>query len=166
MATSTFAPTHTFGSDVRHAARWIVTFLLCVCIIIWSAIAAAQETPKEGNAVKDVAKQVLLDPTTYVPAAVVYTSMQLDWNTSQPLFQECGRADLAGDVLTRLCRFADGPPATGGLAPLAADEIPVGADEGVLFQILPLVGARLRAGCRCGRSAAPSRASDRRRSTA
>ena len=61
--------------------------LAWACIIIWSSSVAAQDGPSNGNIVKDVAKQVLLDPTTYAPAAIVYTSMQLDWNTSQPLFQ-------------------------------------------------------------------------------
>lgn len=84
MATTTFAPTRAFETGHKRASR-VIAFL--ALIIIWSSNAAAQETGNGGGFVKDVAKQVLLDPTTYAPAAVLYTSMQLDWNTSQPLFQ-------------------------------------------------------------------------------
>ncbi len=34
-----------------------------------------------------LAKQVLLDPTTYVPATMAYTSTKLDWDTSQVFFR-------------------------------------------------------------------------------
>ena len=88
MATTIFAPAHAVREN-RLCGTYsrIVAAVVCALIIIWSSIATAQDTGNDGNFVKDVAKQVLLDPTTYAPAAVLYTSMQLDWNTSQPLFQ-------------------------------------------------------------------------------
>jgi hypothetical protein len=35
----------------------------------------------------EAAQRVALDPTTYAPAAVVYTAQRLDWSSSQPLFR-------------------------------------------------------------------------------
>jgi hypothetical protein len=35
----------------------------------------------------DVARRIVLDPTTYAPAAIVYSSLHLDWKSSQPMFQ-------------------------------------------------------------------------------
>lgn len=40
------------------------------------------------HAVADVARQVATDPTTYAPAAILYTSLRLDWSSSQPLFRQ------------------------------------------------------------------------------
>jgi hypothetical protein len=37
--------------------------------------------------IADVAKRLVLDPTTYAPAAIVYTSLHLDWKSSQPMFR-------------------------------------------------------------------------------
>jgi hypothetical protein len=34
----------------------------------------------------EVAKRVVLDPMTYAPAAIVYSSLHLDWKSSQPMF--------------------------------------------------------------------------------
>jgi hypothetical protein len=46
--------------------------------------ALAQESPRP--VVWDVARQVILDPTTYVPAVVVYEAKSADWKSSQVLF--------------------------------------------------------------------------------
>lgn len=46
--------------------------------------ASAQEKP---SLARDVTKSVLLDPTTYVPAATSYGAQRLDWNSSQPLLR-------------------------------------------------------------------------------
>lgn len=37
--------------------------------------------------VTETIRRVLLDPTTYAPAAIVYTSLHLDWKSSQPMFR-------------------------------------------------------------------------------
>jgi hypothetical protein len=47
----------------------------------------AQEQETQPNVVLSVAKSVLFDPTTYVPATLSYTSQRMDWNTSQVLFR-------------------------------------------------------------------------------
>jgi hypothetical protein len=48
--------------------------------------ALAQEA-QPSTFVKDVVKQVVLDPTTYAPAIISYDATIRDWNTSQPLFR-------------------------------------------------------------------------------
>ena len=40
----------------------------------------------ERPLIADVAKRIVLDPTTYAPAAIVYSSLHLDWKSSQPMF--------------------------------------------------------------------------------
>ena len=37
--------------------------------------------------ITETLRRVLLDPTTYAPAAIVYTSLHLDWKSSQPMFR-------------------------------------------------------------------------------
>jgi len=55
-------------------------------MILTPAIASAQgET--DSNVFWDVTKAVVLDPTTYAPATLSYTSMKMDWNSSQALFR-------------------------------------------------------------------------------
>jgi hypothetical protein len=64
--------------------------LLLTCMLALHSTAMAQSPRSDDarpSAVVEIAKQVVTDPTTYVPASVLYTSMQLDWNSSQPLFQ-------------------------------------------------------------------------------
>jgi hypothetical protein len=47
----------------------------------------ATGSPKVSSLTSDLTSGVLLDPTTYVPAATLYTSMRLDWKSSQPFFE-------------------------------------------------------------------------------
>ncbi len=37
--------------------------------------------------ITDTLKRIVLDPTTYAPAAIVYSSLHLDWKSSQPMFR-------------------------------------------------------------------------------
>jgi len=62
--------------------RW---FLLTIMILTPAVASAQAET--DSNLFWDVTKAVVLDPTTYAPATLSYTSMKLDWNSSQPLFR-------------------------------------------------------------------------------
>ena len=59
--------------------------LLSILILTPTIVSAQSET--DTNLFWDVTKAVVLDPTTYAPAALSYTAMRLDWNSSQPLFQ-------------------------------------------------------------------------------
>jgi len=55
-------------------------------MVVTPAIASAQgET--DSNVFWDVTKAVVFDPTTYAPATLSYTSMKMDWNSSQALFR-------------------------------------------------------------------------------
>lgn len=58
---------------------WAATFALVpVC-------ARAQNEP--GPVLWDIARGVLLDPTTYVPATLAYTAQRRDWKSSQVFFE-------------------------------------------------------------------------------
>ena len=55
-------------------------------MMLTPAIAAAQ-SETDSNLFWDVTKAVVFDPTTYAPATLAYTSMKLDWQSSQTLFR-------------------------------------------------------------------------------
>ena len=54
------------------------------CVATSNAIA---EEPGRSTFVGSIAKQVLLDPTTYAPAIIAYDGTMRDWKTSQPFFR-------------------------------------------------------------------------------
>ena len=60
--------------------------LLIAITLLMPAIASAQ-TETDSNVFWDVAKGVVFDPTTYAPATLSYTSMKMDWDSSQTLFR-------------------------------------------------------------------------------
>jgi len=60
--------------------------MLLSMMILTPAIASAQ-AENDSNVVWDVTKAVLFDPTTYAPATLSYTSMKMDWDSSQTLFR-------------------------------------------------------------------------------
>jgi hypothetical protein len=64
---------------------WVCMFLLAMTCFVPSVVSAQNES--HPNVVLDIAKSVLFDPTTYVPAGLSYDSQRIDWNTSQPLFK-------------------------------------------------------------------------------
>jgi hypothetical protein len=68
--------------DMRAITRWLLTI-----VTILSPAASFAQSETDSSLFWDVAKGVVLDPTTYTPAAVAYTSMKLDWDSSQPLFR-------------------------------------------------------------------------------
>lgn len=59
---------------------------LITAMMLTPAIAAAQ-AETDSNVFWDVTKAVVFDPTTYAPATLSYTSMKLDWQSSQTLFR-------------------------------------------------------------------------------
>ena len=69
--------------------RLVVPFVLMAALFCSAAssTALAQDQEKPSLA-SDLAKQTLLDPTTYGPALFTYTATMRDWNTSQPFFQQ------------------------------------------------------------------------------
>jgi hypothetical protein len=64
----------------------IAGFWLLSCVLLTPSIASAQSESRPSF-LWDVTKSVLIDPTTYVPATMSYTSMKMDWTSSQPLFR-------------------------------------------------------------------------------
>jgi len=59
---------------------------LLLTLVLTPALASAQgET--DSNVFWDVTKAVVFDPTTYAPATLSYTSMKMDWDSSQALFR-------------------------------------------------------------------------------
>src|SRR5687767_1013119 len=71
---------HAKSTTARRCSSLALAFLLS-----FVAPAFAQEQQQENRT--NFAVELLRDPTTYVPAGLLYTSMRLDWSSSQPFFQ-------------------------------------------------------------------------------
>ena len=67
---------------MRGITRWFI-----LSIMILTPAAASAQNENDSNFFWDVTKAVVFDPTTYVPATLTYTSMRMDWDTSQTLFR-------------------------------------------------------------------------------
>ena len=85
MAKSTFDLIPRDTQRVIVPRRWFSYLLIIVCLLFAREGFAQDDRPP--SAIAEVTKQVLVDPMTYLPAAVFYSSLQLDWNSSQPFFQ-------------------------------------------------------------------------------
>jgi hypothetical protein len=64
---------------------WKAAVVLLAQIAL-APVAYAQTEESRRPIVWDIARAVLIDPTTYVPAVVTYEAMLQDWKTSQALF--------------------------------------------------------------------------------
>ena len=69
------------GAMSQRRSLVVVAFIL---LLSQPFPASAQDWPPPAW---DVFKQVVFDPTTYVPAAVSFTAERLDWKSSQVFFQ-------------------------------------------------------------------------------
>jgi hypothetical protein len=69
-----------------QARRFWIALVMTAMFAAPSTRAFAQDR-EPSNFLVDVGKRVLLDPTTYAPAAVAYYATKRDWDTSQPFFQ-------------------------------------------------------------------------------
>lgn len=92
--------------------RSMKRLVLLLMMILSPAVALAQ-TETHTNVFWDVAKAVVFDPTTYVPATLSYTSMKMDWDSSQTLFrngwvEQNHRFTLSGRPNDLPISFADG----------------------------------------------------------
>ena len=74
--------------QLRHGivARGICSVALGTALLASPVIVFAQDQ-EHVSFVADVAKHVVLDPTTYAPAIIAYDSTMRDWNSSQPFFR-------------------------------------------------------------------------------
>jgi hypothetical protein len=61
--------------------------LTAATILAVAPSVALAQTEESRPAAWDVARRVLVDPTTYAPAVISYESMLHDWKTSQVLFR-------------------------------------------------------------------------------
>jgi hypothetical protein len=57
---------------------------MCAALVLASTAVMAQDSG--SSLLADVAKRVVLDPTTYTPALVSHYATTRDWQTSQPFF--------------------------------------------------------------------------------
>jgi hypothetical protein len=67
----------------------ISTAFVASFLLLASTVGAQDREPEASrlpSLASDLTKSVVFDPTTYAPAAILYTSMRLDWKTSQPFF--------------------------------------------------------------------------------
>jgi hypothetical protein len=55
-------------------------------LLLFSAVGAIAQDRGERPFIADVITRVVLDPTTYAPAALAYDATMRDWRTSQPFF--------------------------------------------------------------------------------
>jgi len=74
------------GALRRRTQHFLLWIFIAVLSVVLTPLSAFAQDEKRSNAVLDITKAVLLDPTTYTPAVLSYTSQRMDWNTSQPLF--------------------------------------------------------------------------------
>jgi hypothetical protein len=56
-------------------------------LLLFPAVGANAQDRGERSFIPDVIRRVVLDPTTYAPAALAYDATLRDWRTSQPFFQ-------------------------------------------------------------------------------
>ena len=59
---------------MRAIARWL---FLSIMILTMPAVASAQSDDGDSNLFWDITRSVVFDPTTYAPATLAYTSMNL-----------------------------------------------------------------------------------------
>jgi len=86
--------------------------MLLSMMVLMPAIASAQ-AETDTNVFWDVTKAVVFDPTTYAPATLTYTSMKMDWDSSQTLFrngwvEQNHRFTVSGRPNDLPISFADG----------------------------------------------------------
>jgi hypothetical protein len=61
--------------------------VVLTALLLCSAVSAIAQDRGERSFIADVLTRVVLDPTTYAPAALAYDATMRDWRTSQPFFQ-------------------------------------------------------------------------------
>jgi hypothetical protein len=57
-----------------------------IALTLWAVVAYGQAAERSRPFAWDVARAVLIDPTTFAPAVIAHQSMMQDWKTSQVLF--------------------------------------------------------------------------------
>ncbi len=88
--------------------QWVI-----LAIVLLTPCAASAQSDTDSSMFWDVTKSVIFDPTTYAPATLSYTSMKMDWESSQLLFrhgwvEQNRRFTLTGRANDKPISFADG----------------------------------------------------------
>jgi hypothetical protein len=55
--------------------------------VVHERVDVTARTERERSLFTETIRRIAFDPTTYAPAAIVYTSLHLDWKSSQPMFR-------------------------------------------------------------------------------
>ena len=87
--------------------------LMLLSMIVLTPVMASAQAETDTNLFWDVTKAVVFDPTTYAPATLSYTSMKMDWDSSQTLFrngwvEQNHRFTVSGRANDLPISFADG----------------------------------------------------------
>jgi hypothetical protein len=100
---------------VTRRSAWLrpTTWFVAASIVLACTAGAFAQENERTNALADIFKGVVFDPTTYAPAVIQYDATLRDWNTSQPFFRN--------GYVERNRRFT-----RSGLP----NDIPLGYDEG------------------------------------
>jgi hypothetical protein len=64
-----------------------MSLLLVLSMTVLIPVVASAQAKDDTNLFWDLTKAVVFDPTTYAPATLSYTSMKMDWDSSQTLFR-------------------------------------------------------------------------------
>ncbi len=75
---------------------------VCCAILLTLTPGGALAQYGPGALLKDTAKDIVLDPTTYAPTGVSYTAHRLDWESSQIFFQRGHLEDNADFTISGL----------------------------------------------------------------
>ena len=71
----------------RYGLRLSTPATITILLILTTTRCVSAEGADRSSAVADIAKGVVFDPTTYLPALISYDATTRDWNTSQPFFR-------------------------------------------------------------------------------
>ena len=90
-----------------------IRYGVLVAVLVFAPAIAAAQSEDDSSFFWDVTKRVVFDPTTYAPATLSYTSMKLDWASSQVLFrhgwvEENRRFTVSGRANDVPISFAEG----------------------------------------------------------
>jgi hypothetical protein len=82
-------------------------------VAVLFALAPPAHGQEQPPGLGDALKKAVLDPTTYIPAAIAYDATMRDWNTSQPMFrigylERNERYTISGRPNDRPMSYADG----------------------------------------------------------
>jgi hypothetical protein len=113
--------------------------LLLLSMMVLTPVTASAQAETDTNLFWDVTKAVVFDPTTYAPATLSYTSMKMDWDSSQTLFrngwvEQNHRFTVSGRPNDLPVSFADGNTKIRNMALLHLQESIINNTAANLFE--------------------------------